>query len=84
MSKGSPYRGLDDRTRAFYRGQGNYLGKQRRNFYVTNRAWEMMHELSIDIGLSHSGIVELAVRDMYVRYHGSVPPITYVGGGKPE
>lgn len=61
-------------------GQGNYLAKQRRNFYISNRCWEMMHELSLDIGLNHSGIIELSIREMYRRYMGNVPPIQYVDG----
>lgn len=65
-------------------GMGNYLGKQRRNFYITNRCWNMMHDLSIEIGINHSGIIELAVREMYIRYHGQVPDINYVLGDKPK
>lgn len=61
---------------------GNYLGKQRRNFNITNRCWDMMHNLSLDIGVNHSAIIELAVREMYCRYHGEVPPIRYWDGTK--
>lgn len=61
-------------------GQGNYLGKQRRNFYISNRCWEMMHKISLDIGVNHSAVIELAVREMYRRTIGDLPPIEYRDG----
>jgi hypothetical protein len=61
-------------------GQGNYLAKQRRNFYLSNRCWEMMHTISLDIGVNHSAVIELAIREMYRRMIGNVPPIEYRDG----
>ncbi len=69
---------------AQYRGVGNYLGKQRRTLNLTNRGWDMAHEMSLDLGVSHSAVYDLAVREMWTRFHGHVPPITYLSGRKPE
>ncbi|RPH38332.1 hypothetical protein EHM92_00175 [bacterium] len=59
------------------RAMGNFLGKQRRNFNLTNRCWDMMHQLACDIGVNHSAIIELAIREMYTRYQGTPEPIKY-------
>ena len=65
-------------------GCGNYLGKQRRNFYITNRAWDLLHELTLELGTNHSSTLELAIREYYVKLIGPVPPIKYAGGMKPR
>lgn len=65
-------------------GRGNWLGKQRRNFYLTNRCWRLMHELALDIGVSHGTIIELAVREMYARIKNEVPPIAYSDYRRPR
>ena len=56
-------------------GEGNYLQKSRRNFFISNRCWDLLHQISLEMGLSHSGCLELAVREMYQRMYGTVPPI---------
>jgi hypothetical protein len=61
-------------------GQGNYLAKHRRNFYLSNRCWQMMHAISLDLGLNHSGTIEIAIREMYRRVIGNLPPIEYRDG----
>lgn len=69
---------------AQYRGVGNYLGKQRRTLSLTNTGWELAHKMSLDLGISHSGIYDLAIRKMYAEMYGQVPPITYLSGRKPK
>lgn len=64
------------------KGCGNWLGKQRRNFYITNRSWDLLHALALDFGLNHSATLELAIREMYVKNIGPVPPIKYADGTK--
>lgn len=66
------------------RGCGNYLGKQRRNFYITNRCWDLLHALSLEYGCNHSSMIELCVREKYVKDIGPVPAIVYDGGKKPR
>ena len=56
-------------------GEGNYLGKARRNFYISNRCWDLMHQLSLEFGINHSNVIEIAVRELYQRTYGSVPRI---------
>jgi hypothetical protein len=58
-------------------GSGNFLGKQRRNFNVSNKAWNLMHELALELGVSHSAIIELAVRHFYQSIKGDPGPIKY-------
>jgi len=63
-----------------YTGCGNFLGKQRRNFYITNRSWQLLHALCLEFGVNHSSMIELCVREKYVKDIGPVPKIEYSGG----
>lgn len=67
------------RLKDAHRAGGNYLGKARRNFYISFRCWRLMHELSLEYGLSHSGVIEMAVRRFYVNTFGELPGISYAG-----
>lgn len=66
-----------------FKGEGNYLGKARRNFYLSNRSFDLLHQLSLEYGINHSNILELAIREMYVKTFGPVPPIEYADGREP-
>jgi hypothetical protein len=55
--------------------EGNYLQKSRHNVNITRRAWDLCHELSMDLGINHSNVFELAIREMYQKYMGPVKPI---------
>ena len=59
---------------------GNWLGKQRRNFYITNRSWDLLHKLCLEYGVNHSVMLEMTIRDKYAREIGPVPPIKYKNG----
>lgn len=63
-------------------GQGNWLGKAKHNIRITNRCWHMIHILSKEFGLNASSIIELSVRDKYVKEIGPVPEIKYTSGEK--
>ena len=56
-------------------GEGNYLGKARRNFYISNRCWQLLHALSLELGLNHSSVLEMAVRAYHQTVIGPVPPV---------
>jgi hypothetical protein len=57
-------------------GEGNYLGKSRRNFYLSNKCWVLMHEMAMELGINHSNVIELAVRKLYPEVTGrTVTPI---------
>lgn len=58
-------------------GSGNFLGKQRRNFNISNKCWDLSHELALELGVSHSAIVELAVRHFYQSIKGTPDKIRY-------
>lgn len=64
----------------YFPGCGNWLGKQRRNFYITNRAWDLLHELALEFGMNHSSMLEICIREKYVKDIGPVPPIKYADG----
>jgi len=51
---------------------GNWLGKARRNFNITRRCWQLLHVLCLEFGLNHSNMLELCVREMYVKHFGKV------------
>ena len=57
---------------------GNWMGKARRNFMISNRCWHLMHELSLELGISHSAVIELSVRETYQRVYGRVPEIPLI------
>jgi len=65
-----------------YSGCGNFLGKQRRNFYITNRSFDFLHALCLEYGLNHSSMLELCIREKYVKDIGPVPAIKYADGRK--
>ena len=50
--------------------EGNYLRKARKNYFISAMAVKMLEDLSMDKGVNHSGIIELAVRDMYEKRFG--------------
>jgi len=58
-------------------GSGNFLGKRRRSIFISNKCWNLMHELSLELGLSHSGIIEIATRMYYREMTGKPANITY-------
>jgi hypothetical protein len=59
-----------------HQGEGNYLGKARRNFYISNKCWTLMHEIAMELGVNHSNVIELAVRKLYPEVTGKpVVPI---------
>jgi hypothetical protein len=62
--------------------QGNWLGKVRHNITCTRRCWNLIGELCQEFGLSHGGIIELAIREKYIKDIGSLPPIMYHNGRK--
>jgi hypothetical protein len=68
--------------RANRRACGNWLGKQRRNFNLTNRCWDLLHELALEFGLDHGAMLEICVREKYIKDIGPLPKITYAGGEK--
>lgn len=55
--------------------EGNYLRKSRRNFNLSIRCWELLHRLSLELGVNHSNVIELAVREMHQKYIGPVKPV---------
>lgn len=65
-------------------GCGNWLGKQRRNFYITNRSFDLLHALALEFGINHSSMLELCIREMHVAKIGPVPPVTYSDGRKAQ
>jgi hypothetical protein len=62
------------------RSMGNYLCKARRNFYLTQRCWELMHEISMELGVNHSNVIEFAIRRMYSEICGKPAPPISEGG----
>lgn len=56
-------------------GEGNYLEKQRRNFYIPRTTFEMLHELALMDGVSHSDEFNLIVRRAYREVFGKVIPV---------
>lgn len=56
-------------------GEGNYLEKQRRNFYIPRTTFEMLHELALMDGVSHSDELNLIVRRAYREVFGKVIPV---------
>lgn len=48
-----------------YPGEGNYLQKSRKNFFLSRRCQDMLLELSCSLGVSQTSIIELAVREKY-------------------
>ena len=62
------------------KGMGNWLGKTRHNITMTDRGWDLTHRLAMEYGLDHSAIIELAVREKYLKEIGPLPPIKYVDG----
>ena len=69
---------IQNRDKVEIVGEGNWLGKARRNFYLSTTVNELIHKLSLELGISHSAVIELAAREMYARIHGSVPPVPLV------
>lgn len=65
-----------------YKGQGNWLGKQRLNFSVSGRFYEMLHRIALEYGVNHSVALELCVREKFTKEFGPVPEIKYPGGSK--
>jgi len=61
---------------------GNWLGKARRNFNLTNRSWNLLHALCLEYGLNHSSMLEICIREKFIKDIGPLPPIEYAGGRK--
>ena len=59
---------------------GNYLAKYRVNFYLSEEARRMIHVLSVQHGVSHTAVVELAVREKFTR---DTPPDAPADAGFP-
>lgn len=59
-------------------GEGNYLEKQRRNFYIPRTTFEMLHELALMDGVSHSDEINLIVRRAYREVFGKVIPVPLI------
>ena len=62
-------------------GEGNYLQKQRRNFYIPRTTFEMLHELALMDGVSHSDEINLIVRRAYREVFGRVIPVPILKKG---
>lgn len=41
------------------------MGKRQRSFALTDDAYQMLHELARDFGISQTAVVELAIRHFY-------------------
>lgn len=65
-----------------HRPEGNWLGKTRHNITMTARGWGLVHKLCLEYGLNYSEIIELAVREKYIKDVGPLPPIQYSDGRK--
>lgn len=53
-------------------GEGNYLQKSRRNFFLSGRCWTLLHNLSLELGINHSNVIEMAVRAYHQQIIGPV------------
>jgi len=53
-------------------GEGNYLQKARRNFFLSGRCWMLLHNLSLELGINHSNVIEMAVRAYHQQIIGPV------------
>jgi hypothetical protein len=62
--------------------QGNWLGKARHNFNITRRCWHLLHLLCMEYGLNHSSMLEMCVREKYIKDIGPLPEIEYHDGRK--
>lgn len=58
--------------------EGNWLGKSRRTYFLSNKCHDLLHEVSLQQGLNHSAVIELAVRVYYQQVIGPVPPIPLI------
>ena len=59
-------------------GEGNWLGKVRKNYMITQTAVDCCHELTLQTGFNHSHVVEWAIRKLYQELIGPVPKIGLV------
>jgi hypothetical protein len=50
--------------------EGNYLQKRRKNFYLTADCCKIIIELAYKLGVSESGVLELAGRELYQKEIG--------------
>ena len=50
--------------------EGNYLQKRRKNFYLTADVCKIIIELAYKLGVSESGVLELAGRELYQKEIG--------------
>jgi hypothetical protein len=47
--------------------EGNFLGKKRKNFFLSKDCCRYIVELCYRLGLSEGGVIELAIREKYDR-----------------
>ena len=52
---------------------GNYLGKKRKNYFLSGDCCRYIVELAFRLGLSEAAIIELAVRSKYEEVFGERP-----------
>lgn len=50
--------------------EGNYLGKSRRNYHLSDRCVQLLQECTVNEGLSQSSVIEQAVREYYMNRRG--------------
>jgi hypothetical protein len=62
--------------------EGNWLGKARHNFYITRRCWQLLHFLCMEYGLNHSSMLEICIREKYIKDIGPLPESQYHNGEK--
>lgn len=67
------------RLKARYCGNANYLGKSRRNFYISFTAWRCLIELGLADGLNNSAELELAIRERYFNRFKREPETQFAG-----
>ncbi len=57
--------------------EGNYLGKGKRTYNITDDCDKMLLDLSLQYGVNKSSVVEIAVREKYLRDIGPWIPLKY-------
>ena len=50
--------------------EGNYLGKSRRNYHLSDKCVELLQACTVNEGLSQSAVIEQAVREYYASRRG--------------
>jgi hypothetical protein len=56
--------------------EGNYLRKRRKSFFLSADCCQMVLDLVFKLGLSEGGVIEIAIREKYLKEIGPYPHAT--------